>query len=235
MKKLLLLLIVSGICFDAVAQSTEVAVGLSTTLSHFSGASANSHTFVSQEMMNSSVHVNNSLGSRPAWGYGFSGTIKRVGKRHFIYGADLGYERLRSAVHIDRFTIYGDFSTVGYDATGTAFLESDFLLLHPFAGYRFGRKSVSLDLTAGIDFGFRLKAKESGHFHANGGEQPISGDPSTVRTDIRPRLQLAFSYRRAGINAGYSIGIKNYREGWLGGATEAYLNVVRAGIFYRLR
>ena len=94
---------------------------------------------------------------------------------------------------------------------------------------------MKLDITGGIDIAHCLQAKEKGNAKAeNGIALNTTVNRETIKTDVRPRLQLAADYNRFGVYAGYSLGLVNYKTGYVGEVNESYSGIFRFGVSYRL-
>jgi hypothetical protein len=209
------------------AQKTEIHASLNGNLFSFAGKSAEANSYIIFNSQGQVAYTNNPYGSKNGVGYGLSGSIQRITKKHFIGGIELGYERAASRLNIS--------GTGTYQYNGKTLLKYDFLNLFPYIGYRFTTGKVDIDLTGGFDIANCLKAREDGEATAsNGTKYATSVDRKTIKTDIRPRIQLTASYKKVGVYVGYSYGFGNYREGYVGGVNECYARILRSGITYRL-
>ncbi len=168
--------------------------------------------------------------------YGISFNVKRVTKRNFLFGIDLGYETLRSKIIVDMIDGYTGNSTYQYSATGKTYLNSDFIDLNPFLGYRIHYKSISFDFAGGLDLACCLKGTENGSATAsNGIKYTVSSDSKPANIDIRPRFQFSANYKRFGLYTGFSYGIINYMMWVKGdGIWEAYSRLIRFGVTYKI-
>ena len=91
-------------------------------------------------------------------------------------------------------------------------------------------------MTGGLDIGYGLKADENGSAIASNGTNYItSADRKTIKTDIRPRLQVSAQYKKLGLYMGYSAGLTNYKSGYIGGTNECYATLLRFGASYLLK
>jgi hypothetical protein len=235
MKKTFLFILSLFAVFNVFAQKTELKIALNSGLFSFSGASAESHTFINYSDLDNRGYTNNPYGSENGLTYGLSANIQRVTKHHFIVGFDFGYEQLKSKTSIIGIAGYTGNSTYSYQASGSTSLKFDFLNLNPYIGYRAGIKNVSLDLTGGLEIGQCLSSGESGKAEdENGKKYMTSLDRTTIKMDLRPRVQLAAAYKKAGVYVGYSYGLKNYKEGYIGGVNECSSRIIRFGITYRI-
>lgn len=228
----------SALLFFSIVSGQKIELNLSfnSGLFSFSGKSAQSSSFINYSSSTNSGYTNNPYGSKNGPCYGVSANIKRVSKRGLIVGADLGYESLSSKVLINSVSDYSGVITTGYDATGKTLLNYDFINLYPFIGKCFIAKAVSFDLTGGVEFGRCLSTKEKGNATAtNGNKYATEVDRKTIKTDIRPRIQVSVNYQKAGIYFGYSYGLINYMEGYIGGINESYSRLFRFGLTYQIK
>jgi len=236
MRKILFALIPIFSMVNVFGQKTEYSVALNSGLFSFSGKSVQSTTFMIRSDNLKITYTNNPYGSQKGLCYGLSGNVKRVSKKGFIVGFDLGFEQLRSKISIDAISGNTGTSTYQYAATGKTFTEFNFINLRPFIGYRLAAKSLNFDISVGFDVGFCLKAKEDGSASAtNGTNYKTSTARKMITTDIRPGLQLAVGYKKFGIYTGYYWGLKNYKAGYIGGTNDAYSRLLRFGVSYLLK
>jgi hypothetical protein len=225
-----LLLFLCGIPTFCLAQKTEVAVQLNSGLYSFRGDGAESVSRI-----NNVSYTNNPYGSRGALSYGLSLDVKRVSKSNFIFGADLGYEMLRSKIKLRYSDVIGDIAS---DFAGRTYLNTSFINLFPYFGARIKIIRQVFDLTAGADIGYILNAKEKGKAESVDNAQfevETSVDRKTIDTDIRPRIQLSTAFGKAGLYVGYSYGLRNYRAMMIGSTADAYSRMWRLGLSYRIQ
>ena len=142
---------------------------------------------------------------------------------------------MRSKVSIVGISGYTGTSTYNYKASGQTYLNFNFFNLFPQIGYRIISKNVSFDLLGGLDFAYCLKATEKGNATANGTEYTTSTERKTIKSEMRPRIQLSAGYHKTAVSIGYSHGIANYKSGSIGGINEAYARIIRFGLTYRLK
>ena len=234
MKKILLTITALLILTIAHGQITEYRISLNSGLFSFTGLSASAtSSIIPGDQLNLS-YTNNPYGSKSGLCYGLSGNIQRVTKQNFILGLDLGYEVLRSKVIINQI----DGSTVEsiYPATGKTFLNNNFLNTNPFFGYRIVSKPIVLDITAGIDYAYCLNANEAGHAtDSNGRKYETSRERKTIKSEVRPRIQISTNYKEFGLYLGYSYGLTNYMSGYWGGTWESYARLLRFGLTYQIK
>lgn len=207
----------------------EYRVNLNSGLFAFRGVPARSATFMS----GNSPETYAPWGSRPGLSYGVSGSVMYVGKTGFLAGADLGYERTRSRIAIDRIGLVGVYSSFSYAAEGETYFRQEALVLYPHLGYRMQLKPIQLDILIGLDLARYLSASEKGKAVAENGRNYFSDSKQkVVALDCRPRAQIAVNYRRISLYGGYSIGITNYNVEWAGGQNELYSGYLRFGASY---
>lgn len=236
MQKLFFTIVFPLITTISYAQKTEIGISLNSGLFSFTGQSAETVSFINYSDQTKSGYTNNPYGAKNGLCYGFSGSVKRISKKNIIAGLDLGYEVLRSKILINEISGYTGNSTYNYDAKGQTCLKYNFINLHPFLGYRFTSNNIIIDLTGGFDIAYCLKAKEAGNAtSATGIKYETSIDRKTIKTDIRPRLQIATNYKKAGVYIGYSPGLANYKSRSLGGTNECYARLVRFGLTYQVK
>jgi hypothetical protein len=224
------LLLSSLIPLSLQAQDLELHANLNSGLYSFHGGGT---TAVSR--INFATYTNNPYGTRGGLSYGLSFDLKKTTRSKFIYGADLGYEMLRSKVKLDYSDVIGDIAS---SFAGRTYLNTSFINLFPFLGTRFNSQRRPIDLVAGLDIGYILSANEDGDAKSTDNAQfhiETSGDRKTLNTDFRPRIQLSTSFDRIGCYIGYSYGLKSYKGGMIGSSPEAYARMLRFGLSYRLK
>lgn len=236
MKKLILTLTSVFFLTITYGQKTQFGVSINSGLFSFVGQSAESTSFINFSDQTNSGYTNNPYGSKSGFCYGLSGNIKRISKRNVIFGLDLGYEILRSKVTINKISGFTGTSTYEYDASGQTFLNSNFINLNPFFGYRISAKQINFDITGGLDIGYFLNTDEKGNATAiNGTKYETSIDRKTLKWDKRLRVQLSVDYKKLGLYLGYSFGLSNYMNGYVGGTNEAYSRIFRFGMSYQIK
>ena len=235
MKQLLLLALGLGLsAATAQAQSTEVTLHATSGYFSYRGASAAGTSFIIDSDTGGPGYTNNPYGNRFTLSYGGAGQVQRVTAYRLVLGAQAGYEWLRSRVDINGF-YPGRGNLVA--ATGHTVLTSRFINTHLFAGWRFHLGAVNLDATLGPELGFLLGVQEKGE--ASGGGATVSAErdrtPGEVSQDLRARANLTAYYQRLGFSVGYSRGSLNYKNNYVGGAAnEAYSQMLRVGLAYRI-
>src|SRR5450755_842612 len=100
MQKTLPTLIALLFLTNTFGQKTEYGISLNSGLFSLAGRSAESTSFINFDNFINSGYTNNPFGSNVGFSYGLSGDLKRVSKKDWIIGFDLGYEYLRSKILI---------------------------------------------------------------------------------------------------------------------------------------
>lgn len=218
----------------AFGQHTELTVSLNSGLFSFAGRSTTSSSFINSNPAHGG-YTNDPYGTDPDVSYGLSAGVKRVVRRHWLLGVDGGYEVLRSSVRVDQIDVVAPAGAVALAVHGHSILTSRFITVEPYVGYRLAPGKVTVDLSGGIDLAGCLGTRESGTATAdNGSTYRTSVNRKTISFDLRPRVQVTGGYRRIFIYVGYSLGLNNYMEGYVGGpAFGAYARLVRFGVGYR--
>lgn len=227
---LTLFLFVLSIPLSLKAQQFEVRTSLNSGFYSYRGNGAESVSRI-----NGTIYTNNPYGSKGGLSYGLSLNIRKVTKSNFIFGADLGYEMLRSKVKLDYFDVIGDIAS---DFEGKTYLNTSFINLFPYLGGRFNINKHAFDLVGGMDIAHVLSAKEKGDAKSIDNAQfhiETSRDRKNIKRDLRPRIQLSTDFDKMGLYAGYSHGVRNYKAGFTGMNVETYSRMWRIGVTYRLK
>jgi hypothetical protein len=238
MKKTLLVILSTFFLTTIFAQKTEVKLSLNFGLMSFSGPSAENTSkinYFKNVSFGDINYTNNPYGTKAGIGYGLSADVTRKTKKGFLFGADLGYEVLRSLMTIDGINGGNDKGTFQLKATGQTFLNYHFINLFPHIGQRFSVKDFDIDISGGLDINYCLKTLESGKAtDENGLEYTTSRDRKTISYDPRPRIQLNVKKAKIGIYVGYSHGVVNVKQGFVGGVNECVSRVTRLGLTYQI-
>lgn len=222
-------------CFG---QKNEFIISLNSGLFSFSGSAAKSVSAINYDDKNNTGYTNSPWGSQNGLCYGVSINTKRVTKKNMLLGVDLGFENLQSKISIDRINVSNNTGGSQLSATGKTYLNSNFINLFPYLGYRFFIKKISFDLTGGVEEAMRLSAYDQGSAVAeNGKTYSIKRDKFyEIDFDFRPRVQLSSNFNKFGVYVGYSKGLRNYLNGYDGsGFVEGYASLIRFGVTYQLK
>lgn len=212
------------------AQQWEIRANLNSGFYSFRGDGAESVSRIS-----GTTYTNNPYGSKGGLSYGLSFNARRVAKSNFIFGADLGYEMLRSKVDLKYFDVIGDIAS---DFEGRTYLNTSFINLFPYMGRRFTVSKQTFDLVGGLDVGYVLSSREKGSARSIDNAQfeiETSVDRKNVKSDFRPRIQLSTDVGKIGFYVGYAHGLKNYTANYDGMNRETYSRMWRIGLSYRLK
>ncbi len=226
----LLLVILASISFScACAQKSELRLVAGSGLFYFTGASATATTVLGYQ------HTYNPYGTGKGLCASLAINFRRISRSGFLFGLETGFELLRSKADIDLvYTNYHD-SAVQYRASGSTALHNSFFNFSPYVGYRLPVKAVQADLSIGLDLAYCFRVKEVVNASDEAGnDYHFSRDLTAGNGDIRPRFQLSVAYRRYGVFGGYCFGIKNYKEGTVGGSADCTSQLTRFGITYRV-
>ena len=215
---------------SSMAQQLEVRASLNSGFYSYRGSGAESVSRI-----NGTSYTNNPYGAKGGLSYGLSLNLRKVTKSNFIFGADLGYEMLRSKVKLDYFDVIGDIAS---HFEGRTYLNTSFINLFPYLGGRFNVNKQAFDLVGGLDIAHVLSAKEKGDAKSIDNSQfhiQTSRDRKNMKMDLRPRIQLSTDFGKMGLYAGYAHGVRNYQTGLIGMDVEAYSRIWRVGVTYRLK
>ena len=236
MKKSILLLLTTLTINLSFGQKTESILALNSGLFSFQGYSAEKSSQINLASNGTTGYTNNPFGGKNGLSYGVSYQIQRVSRGNFIAGIGVGYENLRSKTTITGVNGYDKTGTFQDIASGQTYLSNNQINAFPYLGYRVGIRQVSVDLTGGLDIGYLLNSKESGKATGvNGTTYTTSLDRTGIKTDLRPRVQVAVFYRKVGAYTSYAYGISNYKSGWVGGRNECNSTVIRFGVLYKIK
>ncbi|GAB4016133.1 hypothetical protein GCM10028808_43610 [Spirosoma migulaei] len=236
MKKLLLLLLTTLTVNLTFGQKTESILALNSGLFSFQGYSAEKSSQLNLASNGTTGYTNNPFGAKNGLSYGASYQIQRISRSNFIAGVSVGYENLRSKTTITGVNGYDKTGTFQDVASGQTYLSNKQLNAFPYLGYRVGIRQISVDLTGGLDIGYLLSSTEHGKATAdNGKTYSTSLDRTGIKTDIRPRVQVAVFYRKVGAYTSYAYGLNNYKSGWIGGRNECNSTVIRFGVLYKIK
>lgn len=244
MKKALLIFSIITTGFTAHAQKLELSVQANSGLFHYTGLSAESHSFFIQGSSQDLNYTNNPYGKNYAYSYGAGLKANWVANSGFIFGIQAGYEILRSKTTLTAFSPYYDPNTIHLDAlytgpytsSGNTILTSNFININPYVGYRFKFKKVSLDVLPGMDIGVGLSSKEKGNVYLTSTDQSFTSDRKRQKppVDTRARLSTSVNYQRFSINLSYARGFSNYTANMIGSNPKVYSELFRLGAGYRL-
>jgi hypothetical protein len=219
------------------AQKAELTISINSGLFSFSGLSSRK-TSILLNPKTSPAYTLNPYGSKSGLSYGLSGKVQWISKNNFIVGLDIGYELLKSSLSITTVTESFNSSNSNdyHPAKGHAFMNNSFINTFPHIGKRFIKKDNLFDLTTGIELGYCLKSTEKAHATINDGTAySTSVDRKTIKTDIRPRIQLSMQHDKTGFFIGYSYGLSNYKAGYIGGTNECFSRLIRFGATYKIK
>jgi hypothetical protein len=218
-----------------IAQKTEFSVNLNSGFHHFNGENYPGVMIVTM-MPEPDIFPYGSPGEKSGFSYELSLQAQRVTKKKIIYGFELGYQSLQSKRAITGVTasIYSNYMAV---ANGSAKVTGTFIDIAPFAGYRFQYKQVTIDLKTGPEYAPCIERKQKINATYPGSSDEIVSERSlsNKRADLRIRGQVVVSYKKIGINAGYSYGLTNFYNNDVFGHPQYHSRFVRLGLNYRIK
>jgi hypothetical protein len=218
----------------AMAQKTECSAQLVLGGMAYRGASAAATTSIEiPDVLGFEPSTLNAYGKGLGFSYGLAGQVQHLTKGGSLFGAQAGYEMLRSRVKIQY--VFSE-SSADPNAEGHTHLNHQFINTHVFFGHRFAVSGMDLDLTGGPEVGFLQKVREKGQATYNNKQAEIKTDVAryvSTKADVRARLNLTGYYHRVGLSLSYAHGLTNYRKGYLGGTNDLSTQVFRAGLVYR--
>lgn len=236
MKKLILLIVTSLTINLSFGQKTESILALNSGLFSFQGYSAAKSSQLNLASNGTTGYTNNPFGAKNGLSYGVSYQIQHISKGNFIAGIGVGYENLRSKTTITGVNGHDNTGTFQDVASGQTYLSNNQLNAFPYVGYRVGLRQISVDLTGGLDVGYLLSSTENGKATGvTGKTYNTSLDRTGIKTDVRPRVQVAIFYRKVGAYTSYAYGLSNYKSGWVGGRNECNSTVIRFGVLYKIK
>ena len=232
-KKLITVLLVLS-SFNVFGQIVEYSIQINSGFFKFSGNSAENIEQINFNLNNEDGYTNNPYGSEFGLSYGISTSLIKTTKTNLRFGIDLGYEMLRSKIEIDGVWQNNGSASVKISATGKTNLNSSFINLFPRFGYQISNPIYNLYFDGGFDFAYCLASTEIGYAQSETREYETKRDRKTIDFDVRPRIQIGMTRNRFGGYVGYSKGLINYKSGFAGGTNEAYSELVRIGLTYKL-
>lgn len=236
MHRVLLTIIACSWLAHASAQKAEYRISLNSGFFSYSGKNTGSTTTLIQNVQRKEGYADDPYGTKSALSYGLSAKMTVIGKEGVIVGADLGFEMLKSKIYIDSISRYTG-PVRSESASGKIFLNSQFLNLSPFVGYRAGVKNMHIEFAFGFDIACCLQKNEKGKITGSDGTKYTSagGGDNFSGIDFRPRLQVSAGYKKMGIYAGYSLGLMNNKHSYPGNPNKAFSRMFRFGMSYRLK
>lgn len=220
---------------NAIGQSTEFSLHLTSGLFSFSGSRPESSTFYSLSNLNVGS-TNGPWGRLSGPSYGFTISAQRVTKSKIILGLQTGYESLSSRIKIR--SIWVDNTSIAVTSGSRTDLNHQFINIHPFIGKRFNLvKNIQSDLILGIDLGIILKIRELPDIKSSLGTFNSSRERyKPEENDYRLRIDLINYYKNFGLGIGYSYGITNYTKDYVGGPIPTvFSRMLRLGLIYKFK
>jgi hypothetical protein len=229
-------LIVCFSCKFLLAQKTELYVRAGSGFFFFSGKSAVKHQNAGDAIIRSNPNTN-PYGKSPAFSATLEGVIKQLVWKSWIVGTGIGYQSLSARSSIDTLFMMGDIisSIDTMRVNASSVFRAQFINLSPFLGKRFRIGRTTLDITAGLEFGFLVKSLEQLDFNMSNYPLLKNRDRQPRKTDMRFRAEAAMNIKKLLFFTSYAKGLSNYYTLYLGGQPEAYSHFINIGIGYRLK
>ena len=234
MKKEFIAIFLVVLSLNAFGQSTEYGINLNSGFFRYTGESAEKAEQINYNLDKEDGYTNNPYGSKYGLSYGISTNIRRITKSNLRLGIDLGYEILRSRIDINAVWQHSDNINETVPVSGKTNLNSSFVNLFPSVGYQYNKSSMILFFDCGFDFGYCINGNERGNAKSELRDYETSRERKTIEFDFRPRIQIGIQKHKIGGYIGYSKGLINYKSGFNGGTNEAYSEMIRMGLTYKL-
>ncbi|MFD0765235.1 hypothetical protein ACFQZI_10265 [Mucilaginibacter lutimaris] len=235
MKRTLCVIALLSLAVQSFGQKVDVSVFASANFSHYTGNYPTATTFIGPSNLGGSTidtRENNPYGNKYTFGNSFGVQAQYVSKQSIIGGLEVGLDRLISKVHVDEQR--GAYPmTSPFDATSK--FTKLFFNINPYLGYRLAFSNIRADLMPGVDIGLNISSHKK--VRSAGDENIYLTDETTENTpaDFRLRFGSAFYYKRIGLTASYSRGLKNYVSITKGSETaEARSELIRFGLIYNV-
>ncbi|NCD67930.1 outer membrane beta-barrel protein [Mucilaginibacter agri] len=216
---LFLLFYIAMFTCTAVAQKLELSANVNSGLFNYVGSSASNSGYY-YGLYNNQFTLPNPYGTKLTASYGLNVQGQMIYKNGFIMGLQTGYDFLNSKqdlsypIYIDYLATASTLIAASYrTGYGSAKVNTQFINLNPYFGYRIGRKSVTVDITGGADFGFQTANRQSVTIYSTAAGQPenhYSRHVDDKITDIRLKGGVAIGYKKFSLNLSYAHGLTNY-------------------------
>lgn len=216
-------------------QKNEIKICLNSSLFSFSGKSAEAYSQFNLFENSNFGYTNNPYGSNSEISYGILLNLQRVTKNKIIYGVNSGFQTNTSKVLIKSVFGYNGINPSNIEANGKSYLKNNSLCVFPFIGYRIIIDNINIDVNVGLNYDYILSAKENGYAEdSNSNKYYTSKDRKTIEYDISPKIQLSTEYKKFGLILGYSAGLVNYLQDYVGGSNNVYSRTINIGLTYRI-
>lgn len=249
MKKLLIFVATASFVLSARAQKLEISLQGNSTFAHFRGTSAVSESYIQESYAGpDSNKTGNPYGKKYATGFNIGAQAQIITRSGFIAGFSTGYELFRSRVNITSvvpaqyfagwFTAT-NYTIISYPATGTVSLNSSYINLSPYVGYRFKIQSLNIDLLPGAEFAINTSVKEKGQANATYNDKEFATTYPRKKLPVDTRLKFGINagYKKFSVNVDYSRGLRNYNRDVISPNQEPTViktELFRLGLGYRI-
>lgn len=228
------------------AQKAELSVFANGGLFNYTGiGTAQQSVIIVPVYSNNPSYTANPYGSKRNFSYGGGLQFKMVFKPGIIAGLQGGYDVLKSRVDINiigvyttnpAFTSYAIYQP-SPNATGHTTLQSNYINLAPFIGYRVLNGKYKLDILPGLDIAYGLKSHENGTATMRSDGKVYTTDLNHPKppNDIRLRLGIEAGFRKIAVMVSYAGGtriqerqVNSYDD------YKMHSRLLRFGLSYRL-
>ncbi|SKA20019.1 hypothetical protein [Sediminibacterium ginsengisoli] len=230
MKKLLLTASFAACFFIVHAQKITYSLNLNSGFSGYHGNGVSSPRGIT--LGGPMYGFSNAPGKNSGFSYELAVSGQRVSRRGWIYGLELGYQRIQTRSDISVISP-SLISSAIFTATGSSVTTNTFLAITAFGGYRIPAGKFSFDLKTGFEYAPNLTRKE--HITGmvtNSGQKIDDSHDLPKKSDMRVRFLLTSSIGKWGLNTGYSLGLCNYFESPHTDDPKAYSDFLRLGVSY---
>lgn len=213
----------------AVAQGLEFSASVNSGVFRYAGAATRATT---TDISFLPIYVRNPYGRQPDLTYGVSLQIQQAKKAGWMWGVQVGYERLSSRV---AFSSVLSESIFGWNTSASYLtLSNSFVNLYPYLSRRFTWDLFAFEFMFGTDVGLCVQSRAKLDLtDSRGNNYLIRANRDKVGFDFRPRIGVTAFYKNYGISAGYSLGLTNYSSTIDEPAGRIFSRLLRIGVVYR--
>jgi hypothetical protein len=214
----------------AVAQGLELSASINSGIFRYAGASAATATITDISFF--PIYIRNPYGRQPDLSYGVSLQVQQAKKAGWMWGVQVGYERLSSRVALS--SIYSE-SIFGWNTSASNLtLSNTFLNLNPYLSKRIAKDHFTLDFMLGTDVGLCVKSLAKLDItDSRGNNYIIRADRDRIGIDLRPRVGATGFYKNYGVSVSYSFGLTNYSGTIQDTEARIFSRFFRVGVVYR--
>jgi hypothetical protein len=216
----------------AVAQGLEFSASINSGIFRYGGATATTAT--TTDISFRPIYVRNPYGRQPDLSYGFSLQLQQAKKAGWIWGAQVGYERLSSRVALS--SILSESIFAWNTSASHLTLSNTFVNLYPYLSRRFTRDLFAFEFMFGTDVGLCVQSLAKLDLtltDSRGSNYIVRANRDRIGIDFRPRVGVTAFYKNYGLSASYSFGLTNYSSTIDDPAARIFSRFLRIGVVYR--